>query len=201
MAKSLRSMALCRVIQYRAHRRHLRVFEHRVPARLFVLEPPADALAMVLSHYLVDAIDEVAQPLAQCHPAQALALATPVEQGVELRAPPLAYQGRDADQFARELVESVAQAKAQACPWKQGPHAADGTVKAIGQDTSHLVRGLMCQGRTLKHAVGLGERRRALGVAIPQVPDNTALDDAGQVDPLGEATAVFLIRQDIRGQR
>ena len=90
----------------------------RVPARFLGLEPVANALAMVLSQGRVDVIGTVAKTLAQCHHAEALALATSVSQRVKLRAQPLAYGGRQADQFAREFVQGVAQAKAQACPWK-----------------------------------------------------------------------------------
>src|SRR6267378_715854 len=39
-----------RLVHHRAHRRHLRVFEYRIPARFFVLEPVANTLAMVFSH-------------------------------------------------------------------------------------------------------------------------------------------------------
>src|SRR5882762_7513063 len=65
---------------------------------------------LVFSHRLVDAIGEVAQQLAQGHHAQALALATPMQQGVKLRAEPLADGRRQTNQFAREFVEGVAQA-------------------------------------------------------------------------------------------
>src|SRR5215470_9149880 len=92
-------------------------------------------------------------------------------------------------------------AKAQARSWKQGPHTADGTVKAIGESPLYLVRGLMLTGSLLELAIGRGKRRRALGVAVPQMPDDTATDDGGQIDPLGEAVAVFLIGQDISWQR
>src|SRR5882762_7513064 len=34
-----------RLVHHRAHRRHLRVFEYRIPARFFVLEPVANTLA------------------------------------------------------------------------------------------------------------------------------------------------------------
>ena len=81
------------------------------------------------------------------------------------------------------------------------PYAADGAVAAIGQGPPHLGRGLMRKGCTLTCALGRGERRRALGIAVSQMPDATAFDDSGQGDPLGETTAVFLIGQDIRGQR
>jgi hypothetical protein len=35
-----------RLVQNRAHRRHLRVFEHRIPPRFFVLEPVAAYLGL-----------------------------------------------------------------------------------------------------------------------------------------------------------
>ena len=152
-----------RLIQNRAHRRHLGVFEHRVPARFFGLEPVANALAMCFAHRRVDAIGKVAQTLTQCHHAQAFALSTPVQQGVELGAQPPAHRGRDTDQLVRQLVERMAQAKPQSRPWKQGPHTADRAVKAIGEGTLYLVRGLMLKGRLLELAIGRGERRGALG--------------------------------------
>ena len=124
-----------------------------------------------------------------------------MQQGVKLRAEPLADGRRQTNQFAREFGEGVAQAKAQTCLWKQRPHAADGAVKAIGQDTSHLVRRLTRASRTLKHAIRLSECCGTFGLAVAQVPEDTAPDDTGQVDPFGEATAVFLIGQDIRGQQ
>ena len=143
MAKSLRSMALCAWSNTVLIAGICGSSSTAYQPRFFVLEPVANTLAMVCSHRLVDAIGEVAQQLAQGKYAQALALATPVQQGVKLRAEPLADGRRQTNQFAREFVEGVAQAKAQTCLWKQRPHAADGAVKAIGQDTSHLVRRLM----------------------------------------------------------
>jgi hypothetical protein len=95
----------------------------------------------------------------------------------------------------------MAQAKPQTCPWKQRPHTADGTVKAIGEDTPHLVRWLMFQGPLLELAIRGGERRGTFGVAVPQVPDDTATDDGGQIDPVREAAAVFFIGQDVCWQR
>ena len=85
--------------------------------------------------------------------------------------------------------------------WKQGPHTADRTVKAIGEGTLHLVRWLMLKDRLLKHAVRLGEGSCAFRVAVTQMPDDTAADDRGQIDPVCEATAVFLIGQDVCRQR
>src|SRR5437868_10133407 len=55
------------LIQSRAHRRHLGVCEHRVPARLFVLNPVAYALTMLCAHCRRNVIGKMAQPLAQRH--------------------------------------------------------------------------------------------------------------------------------------
>ena len=96
-----------RLIQHGAHRWHLRVCEHRIPASFFVLEPVANALAMFFAHRRGDAIGKVAQTLAQGHHPQTFALATPVQQGVERGAQPSAHRGRNADQFVRQLVERM----------------------------------------------------------------------------------------------
>jgi len=56
-----------RLIQHGAHRWHLRVCEHRIPACFFVLEPVANARAVRFSHRRVDAIGKVTQALAHCH--------------------------------------------------------------------------------------------------------------------------------------
>ena len=56
-----------RLIQHGAHRWHLRVCEHRIPAGFFVLEPVANALAVRFSHRRGDAIGKVTQALAHCH--------------------------------------------------------------------------------------------------------------------------------------
>ena len=97
-----------RLIQHRAHRWHLGVFEDRIPACFFILEPVAHAFAMHFSHRRVDAIGKVAQALTQCHYPQAFALSTAVQQGVELGAQPPAHRSRDTDQLVRQLVERVA---------------------------------------------------------------------------------------------
>jgi hypothetical protein len=55
------------LIQHGAHRRHLRVFEHRIPARLFVLKPTPHALALILSNRGRDVVRKTAQALAQRH--------------------------------------------------------------------------------------------------------------------------------------
>jgi hypothetical protein len=94
---------------------------------------------MRFAHRRVNAMGKVAQTLSQGHHAQTFALSTPGQQSMELGPQPSAHRSRDADQFVRQLVERVAQAKAQACSWKQGPHTADGTVKAIGEGAFDLI--------------------------------------------------------------
>ena len=61
--------------------------------------------------------------------------------------------------------------------------------------------GVMRKGSALEHAIRRGERRRAFGRAVAEMPEDTAPDDRGQIDPLSEATAVLLIGEDIRRQR
>jgi hypothetical protein len=51
---------IVRLIQNSAHRRHLQVFEHRIPAGFLLLEPMANALAMRFSHNRGDVIGTVA---------------------------------------------------------------------------------------------------------------------------------------------
>jgi hypothetical protein len=58
----------------------------------------------------------------------------------------------------------------------------------------------MVKGHLLELAIGRGEHRSAFGVAVPQMPEDTATDDGGQGDPVRETAAVFLIGQDIRWQ-
>jgi hypothetical protein len=159
--KPLAVHGVVRLIQNRAHGRHLGGFEYRIPARLFGFEPVANALAMFFTHCRIDAIGKVAQTLAQCYHAQAFALSTPVQQSVELRTQPPAQRSRNTDQLVRQLVERMAQTKPQSRSWKQGSHAVDRAVKAVDEGTLHLVRGLMVKGRLLELAIGRCECRSA----------------------------------------
>src|SRR5262245_34340227 len=113
---------------------------------------------------------KVAQTLSQGRYAQTFALSTPVQQGVELGMQPPAHRGRHTDQLIWQLVERVAQAKPQSRLWKQGPHTADGTVKAVGEGPLYLVRWLMVTGHLLKHAMGVGERSGALTCDVTRIP-------------------------------
>src|SRR5688500_15382286 len=82
--KQLAVEGVVRLIQHCTHRRHLGVFESRVPARLFGLEPVAHTLTVRFTHRRVDATSKVAQALSQCYHPQAFTLSTPVQQGMEL---------------------------------------------------------------------------------------------------------------------
>ena len=99
---------IMRLIQQRAGCRHLRVGEHRIPARLLLLEPAPDALAVGFRGAVCHAVGQVAEPLPQRTHPPALALACPVPQGVELGASGLTPRGRDGHELAGELVEGMA---------------------------------------------------------------------------------------------
>ena len=116
---------------------------------------------------------------------------------MELRAQSLAHRSRQTHQLARQFVERVAQAKAQASPWEQRPHTAGGAVKAIGEGALHLVRRLNLKGRTLKVAIGLGKSGGALGRTVTRMPDHPAADDGRQIHLARETAAMFFIGQDI----
>ena len=58
----------------------------------------------------------------------------------------------------------------------------------------------MLKGSQLKLAVGLREGRGAFGRAVPQVPDDTATDGRGPINPVAETAAVLLIGQQIDWQ-
>ena len=74
------------LIQQGAGHGHLGVCEDRIPARLFLLEPAPDALAIGLPRRVGDMVGKAPQPLAQRKHPQAFALTRPVQQGVELGA-------------------------------------------------------------------------------------------------------------------
>src|SRR5438128_11007703 len=82
-----------RLIQQRAHCRHLRVFEHCVPARFLVLYPVAHTLAVFLAFRSTDVVDKTAQSMPKRYHPQACALTAAVQPGVETRAPALPYRG------------------------------------------------------------------------------------------------------------
>jgi len=65
---------------------------------------------------------------------------------MELGAQAHTHRCRQTYQFARQLVEGMTQAIAQASPWKQGAQAPGGAVKAIGEGALNAVRRLMLEG-------------------------------------------------------
>src|SRR5712691_2162229 len=103
-----------RLIQKRASRWHPRVCKDRIPARLLLLEPAPYARSVGFPCALCHAVGKVAEPLPQRKHPQALALACPVQQGVELGAQGLADRGGDGGQFLRELIERVTETVAKA---------------------------------------------------------------------------------------
>jgi hypothetical protein len=145
------------LIQHRARHRHLRVLKDRMPARLLLLEPAPDAFPVGGSSRCRDVVDKTAQPLAQCKHAQALALARPVEQGVELRAQGLADRGRERHKFGGQLIDRMAETVTEVCTRKQRPQALDGTVEPIGPDASDPIGRLLLERCALELLVGLGK--------------------------------------------
>ena len=188
------------LIQHSARHGHLRVFEDRIPARLLLLEPAPDALAVGWPSRGGDVVGKVAQSLTQRKYPQALALSYPVEQGVELRTERLTHWRSNRRQFLWELEECVAQAVAEARPGKQRPQALAGAVEAIRQDAPDAIGRVLLGGSALKLAIRLGKRHCTGVLRITEMPQDTATDNRGQIDLLGETVAVLLVGQEIRGQ-
>jgi hypothetical protein len=189
------------LIQEGAGCRHLRVCEHRIPARLLVLAPPPDTLPMGHPRFLSHVVSKMAEPLTERKHAQALALARPVAQGVALRAEGRAHWRSDSSQLLRELVERVAQAEAETRPRKQGPHTLCGAVEAIGEDPLDPVRRLRLGGRALTLAIGLGKGGGTGVLGLSQMPDHPATDNRRQVDFVSETVTMLLVGQEVGGQR
>ena len=141
------------LIQQRAGHGHLGVCEDRIPARLLLLEPAPDTLAVGVPRAVCHVVGKVAEPLAQRKHPQAFALACPVQQGVELGAQGLAHRRRDRHQFGGQLIERVAETVAEACSREQRPHTARRAVKAIGQDAADPIRRLLLERRLLKRSI------------------------------------------------
>jgi hypothetical protein len=99
-----------------AGHRHLRIFEHRILARLLDLQPLPHTVAIGRPSCMRDVVRKAPQPLAQGRHAPAFARSCPVSQGVELCAELLTDRGRDGDQCLGQLEERVAQADAEARP-------------------------------------------------------------------------------------
>src|SRR6266850_5934963 len=189
------------VIQQGAGGWQTRVFQHRIPAGFLVLEPAPDAFPVDRSSRARDVASKVAEPLAQRKHAPTLALACGVEQRMELGASRLADRQRDRRQWLRELVDGVAETVAEARSWKERAQTLGGAVEAIGEDPPDAIRRLLLGRGTLERPIGLGQGCGTGVLGVPQVPDDAATDDRGEIHLLCEAVAVFFIREDIRGQR
>src|SRR5215510_2110455 len=59
----------------------------------------------------------------------------------------------------------------------------------------------MLKGSLLELAIRRGEGGGTFGVAVPLVPEHTATDNGGQIDPISETATVFLIGQNVCRQR
>src|SRR5919108_493654 len=188
-----------RLLEEGAGHGHLGVCEARIPARLLLLHPAPDALAIGPPSRRGDVVATMASSLAERKHPPALALAGAGQQGVELGAQGLADRGRDGHALAGQLVERVAETVAQACTRAQLPHTTRRAVKAIGQDAADAIQRLLLARRLVKLAVRLGKRRRTGGLGVAQVPEDTPTDHRGHIDLARETAAVLLIRQDIRG--
>jgi hypothetical protein len=160
-----------RLIQQRTAHGHLRVSEHRIPARLLVLEPAPDAFPICSPSSGSDMVDEAAEPLAHGKHPQTLPLACSVKEGVELGAQGLTDRRRDRHEFLRELEERVAQAGAHAYTREQHPQTLSGAIETIRQDAPDAIRGLPLDCSALEHAVGLGQRGGTGLRCVAEMPD------------------------------
>src|SRR5215510_6875694 len=111
---------------------------------------------------------------------------------MELPAQRLAHRRRDRHQFLRKLGERVAQAEAETCPRKQGPHTLRGAVKAIGEHPADPIGWLLLERCTLKLPIGLRKSYRTGLFGVAQMPDDAATDNGWQIDLVGETPAVLL---------
>jgi hypothetical protein len=191
---------IMRLIQQRAGRWHLRVGEDDIPARFLLLKPTPDALPVGSPSRRRNVVDKVAQPLAQRKHAQALALARPVKQAVELRAQGLAGWGRDRHQFGGQLIDRMTETVAEACPREQRPQALDRTVEPISQDAAHPIGRLLPERRVLKHLIGRSKGRGTGVLRVAYMPEHTTTDNRRQIDLVGETAAVLLVSQEVGGQ-
>src|SRR5215510_4447815 len=91
------------LVQDRAHRWHLRIGKHRIPARFLGLKPMAHARTVLFTHRRGEVLGEMAEALAERHHAEACTLPTPVEHAVQGGAPPLTQRSRMANELVRSL--------------------------------------------------------------------------------------------------
>jgi hypothetical protein len=95
----------------------------------------------------------------------------------------------------------VAETVAAARSWKERAQTLGGAVEAIGEDPPAAIRRLLLGRGTVERPLGLGQGCGPGVLGVPQVPDDAATDDRGELHLRCEAAAVFCLRADIRGQR
>jgi hypothetical protein len=151
------------------------------------------ALAVRRSRRGGDVVSKAGQLLAECKYPQASPLSRPEPQGVKRRPQGFADRRCERRQCPGELGDRVAEAIAEACPWKQRPHALAGTVEAIDEDPFDPGSRLLLECCTLKRPRGLGKGRRTGALSVAQRPDHTTTDNCGQIHLVGETVTMLLI--------
>ena len=95
----------------------------------------------------------------------------------------------------------MAEAVAQARPWKQGPHTLGSAVKAISENPSDPIGRLLLGCHALKRLIRLGKGCHTGVLGIPQMPEHTTTDNRGQIHLVGETVTMLLIGEEIGGER
>jgi hypothetical protein len=124
----------------------------------------------------------------------------PVQQSVKPRAQSPTDRRRDRRQFLWELGDSMTQAVAQACSREECVQTLRGAVEAVSQDASDPIRRLLLGRCAAELLVRLGKGCRTGILSVPQMPDDTAGDNRGQIHFVGETTTVLFTGQEIDGQ-
>jgi hypothetical protein len=94
----------------------------------------------------------------------------------------------------------VAEAIAEAHPWKQRPNAFDGTVEAISENPPDPIGRLVLDRRALEFLIGLGEGCCTSVLGVAKVPDDTTADNRGQIHFVSQTVTVLFISQKIGGE-
>jgi hypothetical protein len=95
----------------------------------------------------------------------------------------------------------MAQAAAETCPRKQGPHTLGGALEAISEDAPDAIGRLLVERRTLERLIRCSKGYRTGLCGVAEMPDHTATDNRGQIHLVGKTLAVLFIGQEIDGQR
>ena len=159
------------LIQQGAGHRHLRVFEHRIPARLLLLEPAPYALAVGRPAVVATWSAKWRSRWPSANTRKPLRWRARYSRVWNCERKALRTGDAIATSFFGSLLMRVAEAVAEACTREQRPHTLGRAVEAIGQDASDPIRRLLLGRRTLKLPIGLGKGRRTGVLGVAQVPD------------------------------